>query len=298
MTIETIEMKEVVVDGVTKYTISFPLTDEAGEPILDRQMRPRMTNLIADSPGELAIKAARTNLEVSRTLERANRHIESLKKRATPARTRVNLKPAAMTEEEKVQLGLDVQDPRKAADAIQKVVESRVSPVAGEVERQGEETERERRLRIAGQFITLHRHDYYNVEANGLALRGYIERNGLEYDLDNLEIAFAAMQDQLAQRPAPAAPRNDPPPDPGNAPAAPGNDPPNPGTPSSQPRGAAPVGGISDRQASGRPAGAPGTPILTRVEAYNMLYNNRPEYERWMKDPRLNAILTAALAGR
>jgi hypothetical protein len=165
-----IAIQQTTVDGVTKYTMAFPLTDEEGNAILDRAGKPRFTNLIADSESELAIKAAQGHLEVSRALNRANQHIDTLKnKRPTPARVQPDLRPKPMTADEQLEVGLQMQDPRKAAAAIEKVIESRVAPVATAVENQGKNLDIEARRRIAGEFFS--RHPEYNLSANGERLR-------------------------------------------------------------------------------------------------------------------------------
>ena len=122
-------MTTVEVDGVTKYMINFPLTDETGAPLLDRQQRPRFTNLTADSPEELIGKMATANIEAARALDRSNHYIDTLKnKKPTPRTPAPKIEAKPLSPEEKVQTGLDLQDPRKAADAVARVVES-VVPV-------------------------------------------------------------------------------------------------------------------------------------------------------------------------
>ena len=189
-----LEMQTTEVDGATKYTIAFPITDEQGQPILDRHGKPRFTNLIADSPQELVSKIAEMNLEVTRALDRANKHIDTLKnKKPTPARQPVPLTKTPLTADETLQVGLDLQDPRKAAAAVEKVVESRVAPVAGEVERQAQTIDIETRKRVAREFFN--RHPEYNTAANGGLLAKWLGENGYEFTLDNIEIAFATLQD-------------------------------------------------------------------------------------------------------
>ena len=281
-------MQTTVVDGATKYTIAFPLTDETGQPLLDRKGSPRFTNLIADSPEELVTKIAQANLEISRALDRSQKHIETLKnKKPTPARAPVDLKPKTMTADEQMSIGLDLQDPRKAAAAIEKVVESRVAPVVNVVEQQSQALDIEERRRIALAFFR--NHPEYSTSANGGLLAKWLSENGYEFTLDNIEIAFATIQDRLARIPPPApAPPNALP---DNAPPA--NEP-NPGTPPAQPR-RAPVGGIRSDQATGIPAREL---TLTRAQALEMLHKRPREYEQWMQDPKRNAILNRALAGR
>ena len=284
-------IKTVVVDGATKYTMAFPLTDENGQAILDRAGNPRFTNIVGESPEDVAVKIAEANIQVSRALDRANKHIDTLKnKKPTVRRAPANLRPTPLNDDDRVQVGLDLQDPRKAAAAIEKVVESRVAPVAGELERQGETLDLEARKRVARDFFG--RHPEYNLSANGALLGKWLSENGYEFTLDNIEIAFANLQDRLARKPEP---RNDPPPSVVDN-AAPGNEPPNPGNPP-PPIRRAPVGGISNSQVSGTPANRQPFPY-TRQELLQMAFKHDPRYTELIQNPKTNAMVNAVLAGR
>ena len=291
---DNIEMQETVVDGVTKYTIAFPLTDEAGQPILDRGGKARFTNLIAESPAELVRKVAESNLEVTRALDRANKHIDTLKnKKPTPQRAAAKLEGKPLTQEEQLQVGLDMQDPRKAAEAAKRVVES-VVPVAKiteEIGRQGQTLDLEARKQIAREFFVRHGNEVANITANGVLLNKWLADNGFEFSIENLEIALASLEGKLVR---PQPPSNDPPPVPSDANATPGNAEPNPGA-SPSPQRRAPVGGIRESQASGRPTSELS---LTKAQALDMLHKNKRQYEEWMQDPVKNKILNRALAGR
>jgi len=282
-------MQEVVLDGVTKYTIAFPLTDEEGKPINDRAGNPRFTNIVGESPAEVVSKLALANLEVSRALNRSNQHIETLKhKKPTPVRQAPDLKGKALTSDEQTQIGLDVQDPRKAAAAIEKVVESRLAPVVTAVQDQGQTIDIEARKRVAREFFA--RHPEYNLSANGQMLGQWVATNGYEFTVDNIEIAFATLQDRLARIP-PRAPANAAPDN-----AAPGNEPPNPGTPPTQQR-RAPVGGLSNSQVSGTPVSKQHFPY-TRDQLLKMAMKNDPKYAELISKPDTNAMVNAVLLGR
>lgn len=287
-------VKTILVDGVTKYTVNFALTDESGAPLLDRAGNARVTNLVADSMEELIPKMAIANVEASRAADKANKFADTLKNRKpTPRAAAPDMKGKPLTQEEQLQVGLDVQDPRKAAPAIEKMIESRIGPVAGEVERQAKNIDLATKQRIAVEFFARHKNDLANVSANGAMIAKWIIDNSYEFTLDNMEVAFATLGDALA-RPKPVVPANDPPPDAArNEP--PRNDPPNSGTPPPQPR-RAPVGGISNSQASAQPGA--GVPVLSKAQAEHMLKHNMPEFEAWMRDPVKNKILNAALGGR
>lgn len=284
-------MQEVVLDGVTKYTIAFPLTDEDGKPILDRAGNPRFTNIIGETPGDVVGKLAIANLESARALNRSNQHIETLKsKRPTPARPAPDFKSKPLTPDEQTQVGLDVQDPRKAAAAIEKVVESRLAPVVTAVQDQSQTIDIEARKRVAREFFA--RHPDYNLTANGQMLGQWLSSNGYEFTLDNIEIAFATLQDNLARRPA--APDNAPLVPPDNA--APGNEPPNPGTPPT-PQRRAPVSGISNSQVSGTPVSRQSFPY-TRDQLLTMAMKNDPKYVELISNRETNAMVNAVLIGR
>jgi hypothetical protein len=292
MTTDTMEMQEILVDGQTKFTIAFGLTDEDGKPLLDRSGKPRFTNLVADSPGELVKKLGQANLEVARALERSSRRFDTLSNRQpTPARTappKIESKP--LTSEESVQIGLDIQDPRKAAAAVQRVVESAVplKEIASEVQRQGQTLDLQARKRIAAEFIGSHP-DYFPCDANNNMVNAYLANNNFEFSVANLEFAAAVLGPKLVERPR----NNAPAPSPDNA--APDNASPNRDTPAA-PERRAPASGIRNSQVSDRPASS--ALVLTREQALNMLYKEPRKYEAWMRDPQKYKILNAALASR
>jgi hypothetical protein len=293
MTTDTIEMQEIVVDGTTKYTIAFGLTDEDGKPLLDRSGKPRFTNLVADSPGELVKKLGQANLEVARALERSSRRFETLSTRQPTARTApAEMKSKPLSADEVVQVGLDTQDPRKAADAIKRVVESvvPVKEITTEVQRQAHSIDLESRRNIAREFIAGHK-DYLPIEANNAMLNRYLIENNLEFSVANLEFAAAVLAVKLVE--PPRARENASAPSPDNA--SPDNAPPNRDTPPA-PERRAPASGIRNSQVSDRPASS--ALVLTRQQALDMLYKEPRKYEAWMRDPQKNKILNAALASR
>lgn len=298
---DAMEIRSFEVEGKTKYGITVGLTDDNGEPILDTQGHQRIVNLVGDSEQEVVQKLLGSIQDLSRKLERAGRRIETLRNaKPTPAQAPVKIEGKPLSSEEATQVGLDIQDPRKAAEAVKKVVESvvPVPVIASEIEKQSQESETRRRREVAREFILLHRDDYNPADANGAMMNQYLAANRLEYTLENLEIAFANLQGRLiavARRSA-ETPPTDPNGTPPNAPPKnepPRNDAPNPGnrTPQNRP---APTGGIRNRNASAIPADAT---TLTREQALHMLYNDPRTYEEWMRDPVKNAQLTRALAG-
>ena len=291
MTTDTMEMQEIVVDGTTKYTIAFGLTDEEGKPLLDRNGKQKFTNLVGETPAELVRKLGQANLEVARALDRSSRRFETLSSRQPTARTApVEMKPKALTPDENVQVGLDIQDPRKAADAVRRVVESAVplKEMTTEVARQAKVLDTQTRMSIAREFVALNK-DYLPIEANNAMLNQYLLANNLEFSVPNLEFAAAVLGPKLVERPR----NNAPAPSPDNA--SPDNAPPNRDTPPA-PERRAPASGIRNSQVSDRPASS--ALVLTRQQALDMLYKEPRKYEAWMRDPQKYKILNAALASR
>jgi hypothetical protein len=287
---EPMEMQETTVDGETKYTISFALSDEDGKAILDRSGKPRFTNIVADTPGDLVRKLGQANLEVARALDRSSRRFETLSARQPTARPApVEIRPTPLTPDERVQVGLDMQDPRKGADAVQRVVESAVplKEMATEIARQGKVLDTQARMSIAREFVAANK-DYLPIEANNAMLNQYLLANNLEFSVPNLEFAAAVLGTRLVERP-----HNSPAPSPDNA--SPDNAPTNQGTPPAQER-RAPASGIRNSQVSDRPASS--ATVLTRQQALDMLYKEPRKYEAWMRDPQKYKILNAALASR
>lgn len=286
-----LQIQTIEVDGHQKYTISYPLTDENGQPLLDRNQKPKFTNLIADTVEELVLKQAHNNIEVSRALERSSRRFDKLNLKPTPAVPARKIEGKPLTADETLQVGLDAQDPRKAADAIKRVVESVVptKEIVERVETQGRTLDVETRKRIAREFIASNK-DYLPIEANNALLNRYLIEQNLEFSVANLEFAAAAMAEKLV---APKAPHNDPPPSPDNA--AIENETPNPGS-SAAPQRRAPSSGIRNSQVTDRPAGV--ALPYTREQLLKMAVANDPEYDRLIRDPASYAMVNKILSRR
>jgi hypothetical protein len=292
-------METTQVGGAKKYTIVFEHTDEQGNPILDyRTQKPKVTNIIADTPEDLVAKLAQVTLEASRTIQRSDRKFAELSARQpTAAAPEPKLEATPLTDEQKLKHGIDTQDPRKAADAVKAVVESvvPVKQITESLDRINRQLSQQERERIALEFLRANKETYFPSEANNAMVKSFVESHGWEWTVANLEIAAATLAPRLTPRPAPpaAAPQNAPPPSPENA--APQNAPTNSGRPA--PTRTAPTATLRNGGGTGTP---PGTPQrkMSRKEAQELLWTNRREYERLMQTPEGNAMLTEALASR
>lgn len=125
--------------------------------------------------------------------------------KATVAVPQKTFKPTPLTADEEIQVGLEAQNPTTFASAVEKVVKSRL-PIA-DLEKSAREAEQAQyQNRVTAALLTFqrnHLHDFYDCHANGLMLGNWLKSNDLALDNpDNMEIAYAALQDQLAVNPA------------------------------------------------------------------------------------------------
>src|SRR5208337_45573 len=61
---------------------------------------------------------------------------------------------------------------------------------------------------VVYRFVRDHINDYYDCQANTNLMDGYLKTHNLPFTVESLEIAFAAVQDQLAQSPEVVPPVN------------------------------------------------------------------------------------------
>jgi hypothetical protein len=127
--------------------------------------------------------------ELMKAKAHADSHIQRLKSRPSPTPKRNEVQP--LTVDDEFQLGIELQNPATATKAIKRVIESEVAP----------ERYKARILQETYTFLNRHVEDFYNCDANGIALTDWLKANGYEYTADNLEIAFEECQGRLAQHP-------------------------------------------------------------------------------------------------
>ena len=176
----------------------FQHTDEQGNPIIDpRTGKPAFTNLTGATEKEVLEKLKDSYLNVTRAFARVRNH-KPVPKPEQPAKKELSA-------EEERQAATDLQDPSKARAAIRKL--TGVENIEAEQERLQKAKAEADAKAAAYQFLSAHLTDFYPCQANSAVMTKYITDNELDPTvLDNYEIAFNAVQDQLAQRPAPPAP--------------------------------------------------------------------------------------------
>ena len=123
-----------------------------------------------------------------------------------------------MSDAELVQAAEDLksEDVEKAAIADRKL---RADSILKQQAQLAVDRQNAREKEVALEFMTRHIEDYNRCQANGKILASYLRDNDLEWTVDNLELAFAATESQLAPKEAPVA--NIPEPKPENNPPAP-----------------------------------------------------------------------------
>lgn len=178
-----------------KIVFEFQHTDELGNPIIDpRTGKQAFTNLTGETHEEVLAKLKDSYLNVTRAYVRAKNH--------KPVPKAPDPQVKELSAEEERQLASELNDPSKARTAIRKL-----AGTEGLEERERKVQEIQDRAAAqsaAYQFMSKHLNDFYPCQANSEVMSKYINENGLDPRVvDNYEVAFNAVYDQLAQRPAP-----------------------------------------------------------------------------------------------
>lgn len=172
-------------------------TDEQGNPLLDpRTGKQIITNLTGKDWKEIAEKERDAHIHVTRALHRARTQ--------KPVPLSSQQKPAELSAEEERQAAADLQDPTKARAAVRKL--TGLEDLEAKQKALDESQYKADAQRAAYQFMVAHIADYYPCAANAALMRSYIDAEGLDPRIvDNYEVAFNAVFDRLAPRPAPVA---------------------------------------------------------------------------------------------
>jgi len=180
----------------------YQVKDENGVPI------GRPTHLEAANWEEMAEKMELAHVNAVRYAERLKRQKVATKAVEVPA-----VQPG-MSEEELVKAlqDLKTKNPTEAIDVVKKFID--VDHINKTIQEANEQTQRARIQEATYSFLRGHRDDYYDVQANSDLMKDYIQTNGLAWSADNLELAFTALEAQLAMAPRESAPAVEPTPTP------------------------------------------------------------------------------------
>jgi hypothetical protein len=242
-----------------ELVLEYQPMDEAGQPIGQK-------TVIKGKDWE---EIARKQITVNEMAVRAYHRLKNSKPTPKPTDT-----ATVLTSEEEIRLTAELNDPSKSRKSLRTLVDAEFG-ISKRLEKIDLYAEQQRRNSAAIRFLRSHANDYYVCDANNTALDGYLEQNQLDYTTENYEIAFAALQDTLAQSPAPVAPAPEPVnPAPARRPQA---------TPDIQP-------GALNGAPRPKPKG------LAKADYLKMARENPDEWNRHMTNSVLRAALDKALA--
>lgn len=171
-----------------KIILEYQPEDENGNPI------GRKTHLEAATWEEMSQKQKTAHIEATRAFHR----LKTRQDKITPKKTEVEV--VRMTDDEILQAANDLKsdDEDKAVAAQRKIDADRIIE-----ERQALQVEKEnaRQAQVSYAFMRNHVADFNPCNANAQILSDYLRDNGWDWTVDNLEVAFAATESQLAPVP-------------------------------------------------------------------------------------------------
>jgi hypothetical protein len=174
------------VEEKKKIVVNYQATAEDGTPI------GRPTHIEGWSNEEVIEKMKNAHINAVRYAERVKKNkVSSIESNSQQVRAQQQVKDleteaaAAVTEAAK--------DPEKLPDAIRKVTKAeREAQIATETARQHGKA-------IADAWMTDHKEDFQPCEANSKIIGNWLQANTLGLTYENLELAFAATETQLAK---------------------------------------------------------------------------------------------------
>lgn len=193
---------------IVKYVQDYQVADDNGNPI------GRPTHLEAKSLPELVGKQREAHSQATRAFHRLkSQKITFQEQQQVPAI------PDQMSDAELLAAMKDLKsdDPQKNLDAIRKVQKIEADRVRAEKDAENAKlAEVNRQMKVSFEFRNRHRDDFNPCQANIKRIQEYFEENQLAWTSDNLEIAFHALESELAPvesvvstvtvNPVPAAP--------------------------------------------------------------------------------------------
>lgn len=190
--------ESVIVPAPNKLVVEYQIRDEEGNPI------GRPTHLEAETQQELIDKMKEAHTQATRAFHR-------LKKQKVQSLRDVNSQqaPAASPQMTDVELlaavkDLKSDDPKVALEAHRKLNKAEQDRIQAEADvRVATAEELARQKAVSFAFLSRHQNDFNNCAANIKLIEDYFKDNELPWTLDNLEIAFHALENELASVAAP-----------------------------------------------------------------------------------------------
>ena len=163
----------------------------------------RPTHLEARGWPELVAKQREAHIQATRAFHR-------LKTQKITFKEQVQERPTSkFSDQELLEAMKDLKsdDPTKQLEAVRKVGQAdRDRDSADRDKKDAEAVEFRRQEDVSRRFLARHKHDFYNCQANIKAIGDYFQENQLAWTDDNLDIAFHALELDLAQVDVPNAP--------------------------------------------------------------------------------------------
>lgn len=183
-----------------KIVVEYQVRDEKGNPI------GRMTHLEANSQEELIEKMKEAHTQATRAFHR-------LKQQKVQTFRDVNTQPEAPAQPAQLSDGeiiaalkdLKSDDPQVQLAAHRRLNAADIAKAKAEADAKASEAvELSRQKAVSFEFLSNHRHDFNNCQANVDLIKEYFTEHELPWTVDNLELAFLALEDRLAPVAAPA----------------------------------------------------------------------------------------------
>lgn len=185
--------------NIVRLIMDYQATDEQGNPV------GRPTHLEARNWPEMVGKQREAHVQASRAFSRLKKAQLTRKEQTTeqqPVRVLTDVEVADLVKD------LKSDDSAKSVAAARKLALADPAVVKAQQDAYESRIKADAAL-VTYQFLQKHIHDFNNCAANHKLLGEYFQENNLAWTLDNLEIALAALEDQLApvvQSPARAVP--------------------------------------------------------------------------------------------
>jgi hypothetical protein len=176
--------------NITKIVQEYQSVDDSGNPV------GRLTHLEARSWAELAAKQREAHTQVARAFNRLKNQKTTFR---TPTEPIMIPEVPLMSDKDRIQAALDLSSDDEAVvtKADRKL---RADQILKEQRNEYIRMEEYRQNVVSDEFKQKHLNDFNPCQANAKIIKDYLDANKLQWTTDNLELAFAATEPQLAAK--------------------------------------------------------------------------------------------------
>jgi hypothetical protein len=197
-----VEVQPVAPEPPKKAVVEYQIRDEEGNPI------GRPTHLEAATQEELIEKMKEAHTQATRAFHRLKKQkVQSLRE-VNSQQPAAPAAPAQMSDADLLAAVKDLKsdDPKVALEAHRKLNKAEQDRIQAEADAKvAAANELRRQEQVSYQFLRNHQTDFYNCAANIKLIEDYFKENELPWTIDNLEVAFHDLENQLAPVVAPVA---------------------------------------------------------------------------------------------